>query len=51
MSLCNKIYNGGEWPEKFLETVLLPIPKKSNAKKCKEFRTISLISHTAKILS
>ena len=33
-----------------METVLLPIPKKSNAKKCKEFRTISLISHTAKIL-
>ena len=32
-----------------METVLLPIPKKSNAKKCKEFRTISLISHTAKI--
>ena len=31
-------------------TVLLPIPKKSNAKKCKEFRTISLISHNAKIL-
>ena len=33
-----------------METVLLPIPKKSNAKICKEFRTISLISHTAKIL-
>ena len=36
--------------EEIIETVLLPIPKKSNAKKCKEFRTISLISHTAKIL-
>ena len=33
-----------------MEMVLLPIPKKNNAKKCKEFRTISLISHTAKIL-
>ena len=50
LSLCNKIYNEGEWPEEFIETVLLPIPKKSNAKKCMEFRTISLISHTAKIL-
>ena len=50
LSLCNKIYNEGEWPEEFMNTVLLPIPKKSNAKKCKEFRTISLISHTAKIL-
>ena len=44
LSFCNKIYNEGEWPEEFMETVLLPIQKK-----CKEFRTISLISHTAKI--
>ena len=50
LSLCNMIYNEGEWPEEFMETVLLPIPKRSNVKKCKEFRTISLISHTAKIL-
>ena len=50
LSSCNKIYNEGKWPEEYMETVLLPIPKKSNAKKCKEFRTISLISHTAKIL-
>ena len=50
LSLCKKIYIEGEWPQEFMETSLLPIPKKSNAKKCKEFRTISLISHTAKIL-
>ena len=29
---------------------ILPKLKKNNAKKCKELRTISLISHTAKIL-
>ena len=50
LTLCNKIYNEGEWPEEFMETTLLPIPKKTNANKCREFRTISLISHTAKIL-
>ena len=33
-----------------METVLQPIPKKNNAKKCKEFRTISLISQTLKII-
>ena len=32
-----------------METVLLPIPKRNNARKCKEFRKISLISHTAKV--
>ena len=50
LSLFKNIYNEGEWPEEFMETVLLPIPKKSSAKKCKEFRTISLILHTAKVL-
>ena len=32
LSFCNKIYNEGEWPEEFMETVLLQIPKK-NVKK------------------
>ena len=41
LSSCNKIYNEGEWPNEFMETVLPPIPKKNNAKKC---------SHTAKII-
>ena len=49
LSLCNKIYNEGEWPEEFMETVLLPVPKKNNAKECKEIRTFSRISQTAKI--
>ncbi|KAJ4426522.1 hypothetical protein ANN_27336 [Periplaneta americana] len=31
------------------KTVLLPIPKTNNAKKCNEFKTITLISHSAKI--
>ncbi|KAJ4433436.1 hypothetical protein ANN_15734 [Periplaneta americana] len=42
--LRNEIYEKGECPENFTETVLIPIPKKNNAKNCKEFRTISLIS-------
>ncbi|KAJ4443337.1 hypothetical protein ANN_05005 [Periplaneta americana] len=44
------IYGPGDWPKDFTETVLLSILKKNNAKKCNEFRTISLISHSAKIL-
>ena len=50
LSLRNKIYNEGEWPEEFKETVLVSIPKKSNARKFKELRTISLKSYTAKII-
>ncbi|KAJ4426809.1 hypothetical protein ANN_26608 [Periplaneta americana] len=48
--LCNEIYEKGEWLEEFTERVLLPIPKKNNPKKCNEFRTISLISHSKKII-
>ena len=33
-----------------MATVLLPTQKNNNAKKYKEFRAISLISHTAKII-
>ncbi|KAJ4443363.1 hypothetical protein ANN_05031 [Periplaneta americana] len=36
LSLCNEIYEKDDWPEDFTETVLLPIPKKNNAKKCNE---------------
>ncbi|KAJ4437221.1 hypothetical protein ANN_17356 [Periplaneta americana] len=50
LPLCNEIYEKGEWPEDFSETLLLSIPKKNNAKKCNKFRTINLISQTAKIL-
>ena len=37
LSLCNKIYNEGEWPEELMETVLLPIPKKQ---KCGEMQGV-----------
>ena len=50
MSLCKEIYNKGKWPKEFSEMIMIPIPKKKNTKKCEEFRTISLISHIAKIL-
>lgn len=48
--LCNTIYEKGEWPDDFLSAVMIPLEKKRNAKKCEDFRTISLISHAAKVL-
>ena len=32
LSLCNKIYNEGEWPEEFMDTMLLEYRRK----KCEE---------------
>ena len=31
-------------------SVLIPIPKKSNAKECSNYRTIALISHASKVM-
>ncbi|KAI5700378.1 hypothetical protein M8J77_008043 [Diaphorina citri] len=49
-NLINEIYRSGIIPEDFLTAIFIPLPKKNKAKHCSDFRTISLISHTSKIL-
>ena len=46
--ICNEIYICGEWPEDFLESIIIPIKKKSGAQECVDFWTISLVSHASK---
>ena len=48
--LCNMIYDSVEWPKNFLNTVMIPIEKKTNAVRCEDHRTISLISHAYKVM-
>lgn len=48
--LINSIYIKGDLPHDFLKSVFVPIPKVNKAMECNEYRTISLISHAAKIL-
>ena len=43
-------YHTGLQPEDFLKSIFIQLPKVANTKECAENRTISLISHTAKIL-
>ena len=50
VEMCKKMYEQGEWPEEFTKVVLIPIPKKSNATECGDYRTISLICHASKIM-
>ena len=33
-----------------MKSVFIPIPKKGNAKKCSNYHTIALISHTSKVM-
>ena len=38
-----------QWPQEWKRSVFIPIPKKGNAKKCSNYYTIALISHTSKV--
>jgi len=44
------IIESGEWPVRWTESIMIPLPKKGNTKKCKNNRTISLINHSSKVL-
>ena len=35
-----------QWPQDWKRSVLIPIPKKGNAKECSNYHTIALISYT-----
>ena len=48
--LVRRIYEEGCWPEDFVKTVIIPLPKKKKAVECGDYRTISLISHAAKVV-
>lgn len=50
LEFLNRIYKTGELPEDFKTSTYLPIPKKATAKRCSDYRTISLMSHTLKLL-
>ena len=48
--LCNKAWQEGTIPKKWGKSILVPIPKKGDLSECSNYRTISLISHTGKVL-
>ena len=39
-----------QWPQGWKRSVLIPVPKKGNAKECSKYCTIALISHTSKVM-
>lgn len=43
-------YNTGKLPEDYIKNLFVTIQKKTTAKNREEFRSISLLSHTSKIL-
>ena len=39
-----------QWPQDWKRSVFIPVPKKDNAKKCSNYSTIVLISHSSKVM-
>ena len=49
-SICQEIWKTQQWPQDWKRSVLVPIPKKGNAKECSNYRTIALILHVSKVM-
>ena len=49
-SICQQIWKTQQWPQDWKRSVLIPIPKKGNAKECSNYHTIKLISHASKVM-
>jgi predicted transcriptional regulator len=47
----NTKYGTAEWPKDFTEVTMIALRKKTQATKCSDHRTISLIANTAKIVA
>ena len=49
-TICNKIWQTGEWPTPWTQSLVITLPNKGNLKQCQNYRTISLISHPSKVM-
>ena len=49
-SICQQVWKTQQWPQDWKRSVLIPIPKTSNAKECSNYHTITLISNTSKVI-
>ena len=49
-SICQQIWETQQWPQEWKRSVVIPIPKKSNAKESSNYHTIALISHASKVM-
>ena len=49
-TICNKIWQTGEWPTRWTQSLIITLPKKGNLQQCQNYRTVSLISHTSKVM-
>ena len=49
-TICNKIWQTGEWPTPWTQSLVITLPKKGNLPQYQNYRMISLISHPNKVM-
>ena len=49
-TICNKIWQTGEWPTLLTQSLVIMLPKKGNLQQCQNYRTISFISHPSEVM-
>ena len=49
-TIYNKIWQTGEWPTPWTQSLVITLPKKGNLQQCQNYRTISRISHPSKVM-
>ena len=49
-SICQQMWKTQQWPQEWKRSVFIPILEKGTAKKCSNYCTIALISHTGKVM-
>ena len=49
-TICQEIWKTKKWPDQWTKSLIIPIPKKGDSRKCSNYRTLSHIPHASKIL-
>ena len=49
-TICQQIWKTKKWPDQWTKSLIIPIPKKGDSRKCSNYCTLSLIPHASKIL-
>ena len=49
-SICQQMWKTQQWPQDWKRSVFILIPKKDNTKECSNYHTVTLISHSSKVM-
>ena len=48
--VLTEIWRKGDWPTPWTQSLIITLPKKGNLQLCQNYKTISLIGHSSKVM-